>query len=74
MQYGEIKHIATQNNIDVKRAWEITRGRISPNDSEIGFTNAIINVAIPRMEQLKRFEKVQIAYDGDKGATMGMAY
>jgi hypothetical protein len=73
-QYGEIKQIAAQNNIATDRAWPIARGRISPRPEEIGFAQALINIALPRMEQLKRFEKVPIAYEGDKGATMGMGY
>jgi hypothetical protein len=74
LQYGEISTIAKENNIEYSRAREITRGRVSPRDSEIGFAQAIINVAAPRMEQLKRFDKVPVAFEGDKGASMGMSY
>jgi hypothetical protein len=74
MQYGEVAQLARQNNIEVKRAQEITRGRISPRDNEIGFAQAIINIAMPRMEQLKRFDKVPVAFEGDKGPSMGMSF
>jgi len=74
MQHGEIKQIAEQNNIAAARAWEITRGRVSPRESELGFARAILNIAAPRMEELKRFDKVPLVFQGDNGASMGMGY
>lgn len=74
LHYGEIKHLAIQNNIDPERASEIARGRISPRPNEIQFALDIINTTVPRIEQFKRLDKVPMTFAGDAGATMGMSY
>lgn len=73
LHYGEVKQLAAKNNVEYSRAKEITRGRISPRQSEIPFALDIINTVMPRMQELKRFEKVPV-FEGDNGPTMGMSY
>lgn len=74
LHYGEIKQLAQRNNVDYNRAKEITAGRISPKQNEMEFALDVINTTMPRMEQLKRLDKVPMAFAGDTGPTMGMSY
>lgn len=57
-RHGEIIRIAEANDMDRDRAYKIASGQLSPRLSEMPFAYDLLNLAQPRIEDLKEFNHI----------------